>query len=116
MACATSYRSWIGRRLSNEPHEAPLERGQHAAKVVAPLEHCAMLANQSERPLLQPKPGALLDSNFRPLAMATEGGEHCDLGFDAKRIITPVTGGDHPAVKVEDARKFPSIKGGDWAP
>ena len=107
-ACATNCRSSTVRQsLPNQPHEPPLERGEHAGKVVAPLEHHAMLADQCERPLLQPKRGAFLDADFGSLGMAAKGGEHGYVGIDPKRIIAPVAGRDHPPVKIEDARQVP---------
>ena len=34
--------------------------------------------------------------------MPPESGEDRNVGIDAKRIVAPVTGGDHSSVKVED--------------
>ena len=85
-------------------------------KVVAPLEHGAMLADQRERPLLQTKRGAFLDADLGPLAMAAESRENRHVGIDPQRIVAPVTGGHHPAVKVEDAAEFLAVERGDWAP
>ena len=75
-----------------------------------------MFSNQRERPLLHPKRGAFLDPDLGPLAMAAEGGENRDVGIDPERVIPPVPGRHHPAVKVEDPRQLPAIEGGDWAP
>ena len=113
----TACRSSIGRCWSaNKPHEPALERGQDGRKLVAPLEHQPMLADQRERPLLQPKRGAFLDADLGPLAMAAEGREDRHVGIDPKRVIAPVPGGDHPPVKVEDAGQFPAVECGDRAP
>ena len=51
----------------NQPHEPALDRGQDAVKLVAPLEHRAMLRDQRKRPLLQAKLGAFFDPDFGPL-------------------------------------------------
>ena len=48
--------------------------------------------------------------------MAAICSEYRDVRIDAERIIPPMTSGDHPAVKIEDAGKLPAIKGGNWAP
>ena len=75
-----------------------------------------MLADQGERPLLRAKRGAFLDADFGPLGMAAVRGEHRDVGIDPQRIIAPVAGRDHPAVKVEDARQLPAVERGDGLP
>ena len=101
---------------ANKPHKPALERGQHGRKVVAPLEHRAMLADQRERPLLQPKRGAFLDADFGPFAVPAVRGEHRHVGIDPQRIIAPVAGRDHPAVEVEDPHQLLAVERGDWAP
>ena len=75
-----------------------------------------MLADESKRPLLQPKLGAFLYADFGPLGGSAEGREHRLLAVQAERIIAPVTGRDHPPVKVEDALQLAAVEGGDWAP
>ena len=75
-----------------------------------------MLADQRERPLLQPKRGAFLDAHLGPLRMAAEGREDGHVGIDPKRIIAPMTGRDHAPVKVEDAGQFLAVEAGDRAP
>src|SRR4051812_34828103 len=75
-----------------------------------------MLADECERPLLQPERGVFLDADFGPFGMAPEGSEHGDVGVDPKRIIAPVAGGDHAAVEVEDAGQFVAVEAGDGAP
>ena len=62
-----------------------------------------MLSDERERPLLLPKRGAFFDSNLWALGMAAEGGEDRHVGIDSERIIAPVPGRDHAAVKVEDS-------------
>jgi hypothetical protein len=57
-----------------------------------------MLGDKRERPLLQPKLGAFLDPDLRPLRMAAEGGEDRHVRIDPQRIIAPVSGGDHAPV------------------
>ena len=111
--CRTSTGRWS---LPNQPHKAALERGQHARKLMAPLQQNAMLTDQRERPLLQTKRGAFLDADFGALGVAAIGGEDSDIGVDPQRIIAPVSGGDHPAVEVEDPRQLPAIESRDWAP
>ena len=86
------------------------------AKLVAPLEHRAMLADQRERPLLQPKRGAFLDADLGPLGMAAEGREDRDVGIDPQRIVAPMPGRDHAPVEVEDARQLLAVESGDRAP
>ena len=112
----TGCRYWIARQLPNKPHEAALERGQHTAKVVAPLEHCTMLADECERPLLLPKRGAFLDPDFRSFRMPAKGSKHGNIRIDPKRIVAPVSRSDHPSIKVEDAHQFFAIERSDWAP
>ena len=102
--------------LTNQPHKAALQRGQHGRKLMTPLQHHAMLTDQGKRPLLRPKRGAFLYADLRTLGMAAVGCEDGDVGIDAKRIIAPVPGGDHPAVKVEDPSQLPAIETRDWAP
>src|SRR5690348_5534633 len=75
-----------------------------------------MLADQSERPLLQPKLGAFLYAHLGPLAVPPVRREHRHVGIDAKSIIAPVTRGDHSAIEVEDPHQLPAIECGDWAP
>ena len=75
-----------------------------------------MFTDQCERPLLQPKLGAFFYPDFGPLGMAAEGSEYRHVGIDAKRIVAPVPGGDHAAVKVEDPLELLAIESGDWAP
>ena len=65
----------------NQPHEAALERGEHGRELVTPLEHHAMLANERERPLLQAKLGAFLDSDLRALAVPPICREHRRVGI-----------------------------------
>ena len=49
-AAGASCRWSTGRLVPNQPHEPALERGQHAVKVVAPLEHRAMLRRSVHTP------------------------------------------------------------------
>jgi len=72
-----------------------------------------MFADQRERPLLQPKSGAFFYYDVGPFRMAAICSEYRDIRIDAERIIPPMTSGDHPAVKIEDAGKLPAIKGGN---
>ena len=83
---------------------------------MAPPEHRAMLRNQRERPLLPAKPGAFLDPDLRPLGGAAEGGEGGQFRPEAQRIVAPMAGRDHPAIKVEDALKLGAVEGGDLMP
>ena len=83
---------------------------------MAPLEDHSVLADYCERPLLRPKRGAFLDTDLRALRMAAESSEDGHVGIDSKRIISPVTGGHHAAVEVEDPNNLPAIETGDWAP
>src|SRR5215217_8438058 len=48
--------------------------------------------------------------------MAAIGREHGDIRIDAERIVTPVTRGDHPAVKVQNAHQLLALESGDWMP
>ena len=75
-----------------------------------------MLADQGERPLLQPKRGAFFDTDLGPLRMTPERGEYGHVGIDPQRIIAPVAGDDHATIEVEDAGELASFKSGDWAP
>ena len=75
-----------------------------------------MLAHERERPLLQAKRGAFFYADLGPFGMAPEGGEHCDVGIDPQRIVAPMAGGDHPAVKIEDLHQLRAVERGDWAP
>ena len=106
----TSCRCSTGRLLRNQPHKPALERGQHADKVVAPLEHRAMLTDQCKRPLLQPKRGAFLDPHLGPLGGAAEGGEDRHLGMERQAVIAPVPRRDHPPVQVEDPLQFDAVE------
>ena len=102
--------------LLNQPHEPPLERGEHGRKFVAPLEHRAMFADQRERTLLLPQCRTFLDPDLGPFAMPAKGGEDRNVGIDPQRIIAPVPRSDHPPIKVEDARQLLPIESGDRAP
>ena len=106
----------LHRGLAGQPHEPPLERGEHARKVVPPLQHLTMFGDQCERPLLQAKRGAFLDPHLGPLAMAAVGREDRNVGIDPQRIIAPVAGGDHSSIEVEDPQKLLSVEAGNWAP
>lgn len=75
-----------------------------------------MFPNQRERPLLQSELGAFLNADLRTLGMAPVSGEDGNVRIDPKGIIAPVSRRDHPAVKVEDASKLPTIESGDWLP
>ncbi len=75
-----------------------------------------MPTDKRERPLLEPQRGAFFDAHVGPLAVSAEGGEHRDVGIDAQRIIAPLPGGDHPAIKVEDALQFHPIECRNLAP
>ena len=75
-----------------------------------------MFTDQGKRPLLQAKLGAFFYAYLGPLGMAAEGGEDGDLGIDAQRIVAPMTGRDHPAVKVQDLHQLSAIESGDWTP
>ena len=111
----TACRTSTGSR-PNQPHEPPLERGQDTCKVVAPLQQLTLFTDQRERPLLQPKRGAFFDAHFRALGVPAIGREDCDVGIDAKRIIPPVAGGDHPPVEIEDSGPFDAVETGNRAP
>src|SRR5205085_11003436 len=100
----------------NKPHKPPLEGGQDAVQLLAPLEHRSMFADQGKRPLLQPKLGAFLYADLGPLGMAPEGCEDGDIGIDPKRIIAPVAGRDHAPVEIEDPGQLPAVEAGNRAP
>ena len=97
-----------GRRLStrladHQLQQAPLQRREHRAKLMAALQHLAVLADQRPHALAIVQRRALLDLDlgiFRGAAERPEGG-----GFrlEGDRIILPQAGGDHPAVKIDDA-------------
>lgn len=101
---------------ANQPHKPPLERGHDSSKVMAPLEHETMLANERERPLLQPKLGAFFYAHFRLLGVAPEGREDSNFGMMAKRIIAPMPGRHHSPIKVHDPHQLQAIKAGNRAP
>ena len=75
-----------------------------------------MLADQRERPLLQPKLGAFLYDDLRPFGVPAVGRKDRDVRIDPQRIIPPVTGDHHATIEVEDPLKLPAIERGDWAP
>ena len=75
-----------------------------------------MLADEGVRALLQPERAVFLNPDLRSLGMSAVGREHRDVGVDPKRIVSPMTGCDHPRVKVEDAREFLTVECRDWAP
>jgi len=75
-----------------------------------------MLADESERPLLQPKLGAFLYTDLRPFGGSPEGREHRFLAVQPNRVVAPVPGRDHPAVQVEDALQLAPVERGDWMP
>ena len=73
---------------------------------IAPLENRTMFRNQGERPLLQLEAGAFLDPDLGPLCGAAESGEHRHIGIEPHTVIAPMTGGDHPAVEIENSLKL----------
>jgi hypothetical protein len=77
---------------------------------MAPLDHHSMLGNQRERPLLQVELGALFDANVGLLGSASESRKHGDIGIEPHTIVAPMTGSDHPPVKVENALQFGTIE------
>ena len=84
-------------------------------KFVAPLEHRAMLADQRKRPLLQPKLRGV--SRSGPRAARRRGGRPRRpprRDRSRMRIIAPVPGRDHPAVKVEDPLQLAPVECGNW--
>src|SRR6476469_10949222 len=48
--------------------------------------------------------------------MAAKGGEDRDVGIDPERVIAPMSGGDQPAVEVEDALQFRAVESRNRAP
>jgi len=75
-----------------------------------------MLVEQCKRPLLQPKRGAFLDSDLGALRMPAIRREGRDVGIEAKPIVLPVAGRDHPAVKIEDTAELLPIESCGWVP
>ena len=75
-----------------------------------------MLADQRKCSLLRPKRGTLLDPDLGPLAMSPIGRENRHIGIDPKRIVPPMTRGDHSTVKIHDPLQLLAIEGGNWAP
>ena len=73
---------------------------------VASLENGSMFGNESERPLLHLEQGALLNADFGALGGPAKCGKDRDVRIEPHPVIAPVPGGDHPAVKVEDALKL----------
>ncbi len=72
-----------------------------------------MLANQSKRPLLQPKPGTFLDPHLGTLGRAAEGDKGRHLRAERQAIVPPVAGRDHPAIKVKNALQLETVERGD---
>ena len=60
-----------------------------------------MFGNECERPLLQPKLGAFLDTKLGAFGRTAKCREHRSIRAEANRIIAPVSGRDHSAIKVE---------------
>ena len=71
-----------------------------------------MLADQSERPLLQPKLGAFLYADLGALAVPPVGGEHRHVGIDPERVVAPMPCRYQPALEVEDPQLLPPIERG----
>jgi hypothetical protein len=59
---------------------------------VAPLENETVLADERERPLLQPKLGAFFYAHLRLLGVAPKGSEDRDVGMVSQGIIAPMAG------------------------
>ena|SRR5690349_15670944 len=79
-------------------------------KLMAPLDHHSMLGNQCERPLLQMKLGAFLDTDVGLFCRSPESREHCDIGVEPQAIVSPMAGSDHPSVEIEDALQFRTLE------
>ena len=85
-------------------------------KLLASLEHDAVLTDQGERPLLHPKRGAFFYSNFGPLGRPAECGEDGHVGTHVDCVIAPVPSSHHSSVKVEDALDLKTVECRNWAP
>src|SRR6478609_1218378 len=75
-----------------------------------------MFGNERKRPLLRMKLGAFLYPDFRTVGGAAEGGEAGDVDVEMHRIVAPMPGGDHAAVKVEDATQLAAVESGQRPP
>src|SRR5688500_16007540 len=75
-----------------------------------------MLADQCERPLLQPKRGVFLYADFRPLGRAPVRREDRHVGADVNGIVAPVPRRDHPAVKVQNPLDLETVERGNRPP
>src|SRR5690349_4495681 len=78
---------------------------------MASFQHRAMFRHERPRALLQPKRRAFLDPYLGPFGAAPEGGEGCDIRSKIHAVIAPMTGGDHPSVKIENLLKLDPVKG-----
>src|SRR5690606_20866761 len=94
----------------NQFHQPAFNRSQHSGKIVTALQYLSMFAMQHPLTLLVPVRRAFFYADLRPLCRAAKSRENGSISIHIHRIVPPVTGSDHPAVKTENPFQFPAFK------
>ena len=79
---------------------------------MASFQYSTALTHQRPHALFQSQVGAFFDAVFWPLGSSAKSTEHGCIAPQIDCIIAPVSGGGHPAVKIEYLGEFVPVEPG----
>ena len=96
--------------LFDQFEQPALHHRHHAGQFVPALQHLPSLTEQGPHslPLTQRRP--LFQLRLRPLRSPAEGAKNCVFTRKIKRVVAPLPGRHHAAVKIENTLQFPAIE------
>src|SRR3546814_6645935 len=86
--------------------------GEHIRKLIAAFQDRPGFGDERPHALTAPQGGAFFDAIFGAFGGAAKGREDRGVAVEVHRIIAPMPGRDHAAVKVEDAPEFGALEAG----
>ena len=85
----------------DELHELSFDWRKDGAKIMPAFQNCATFADQCPHALAVAQCWSLLNAIFRPLSRTPKRTEHGGVAAKIDGIIAPISGSDHPPVKIE---------------
>src|SRR3546814_4210007 len=98
--------------VPDQLHQLAFDGGEHIGKLVAAFQDLPGFGDEGPHALPAPQGGAFFDAIFGAFGGAAKGRENGGVTVEVHRIIAPMPGRDHAAVKVEDAHEFGTLETG----
>src|SRR3546814_886390 len=98
--------------IPDQLHQLAFDGGEHIGQLVAAFQDRPGFGDERPHALSAPQGGAFFDAIFGAFGGAAKGRENGGVTVEVHRIIAPMPGRDHAAVKVEDAHEFGTLETG----